>query len=191
MNFLAHSFLSFGHHEILVGNMISDFVKGRKKFDYTEGIQRGIQLHRDIDTFTDAHQATKEAKVFLKSAVGLYAGAFIDVVYDHFLANDLTQFSTVTLEQHSSDTYNILQLNESLLPMQFRLMLPYMISQNWLYGYRTIPGIEKSFAGVARRAVYLESSASAFHLFQEHYDELQKCYKAFFPEVKSYAERQF
>ena len=64
MNFLAHAYLSFGQPEILVGNMISDFVKGKKKFDYPGGIQAGMQLHRAIDTFTDAHPATKEAAIF-------------------------------------------------------------------------------------------------------------------------------
>ena len=62
MNYLAHAYLSFNHPEILTGNMISDFVKGKKKFDYPTTIQKGIMLHRAIDQFTDTHEATKEAK---------------------------------------------------------------------------------------------------------------------------------
>ena len=34
MNFLAHAFLSFNDPDILTGNMISDFVKGKQKFDF-------------------------------------------------------------------------------------------------------------------------------------------------------------
>ena len=62
MNYLAHAYLSFNEPEILVGNMISDFVKGKKKFDYSPGVQKGIALHRAIDNFTDYHTATKAAK---------------------------------------------------------------------------------------------------------------------------------
>ena len=58
MNYLAHAFLSFRHPEILVGNMISDFVKGRKKDNYEDLVQKGIMLHRSIDSFTDLHEAT-------------------------------------------------------------------------------------------------------------------------------------
>ena len=36
MNYLAHAYLSFNDPEILVGNMISDFVKGKKKADNVE-----------------------------------------------------------------------------------------------------------------------------------------------------------
>jgi acyl carrier protein phosphodiesterase len=51
MNYLAHAYLSFKHEDILLGNLISDFVKGKKKFDYPLLIQKGITLHRNIDTF--------------------------------------------------------------------------------------------------------------------------------------------
>ena len=106
MNFLAHAYLSFQHPEILVGNMISDFVKGRKRLDYSQGIQQGILLHRQIDAFTEMHPATKEARKFLRPAVGLYSGAFVDVAYDHFLANDQNDFPI--LHEHCSETYRVL-----------------------------------------------------------------------------------
>src|SRR5687767_10055662 len=93
MNFLAHAYLSFDHPEILVGNLISDFVKGKKKFDYSENIQHGIALHRAIDTFTDYHQTTQIAKSFFRADYRLYSGAFMDIVYDHFLANDTNEFA--------------------------------------------------------------------------------------------------
>jgi len=85
MNYLAHAYLSFGRPGLLAGNMISDFVKGKKKFDYPAEIQNGIALHRFIDSFTDSHSATKEAKVIFRPAYRIYSGAFIDVVYYLFL----------------------------------------------------------------------------------------------------------
>src|SRR6476619_335472 len=93
MNYLAHAYLSFRQPEILVGNMISDFVKGKKKFDYSPAIQKSMALHRAIDDFTDSHPATIKAKQFFRPAYRLYAGAFIDVVYDHFLALDSNEFA--------------------------------------------------------------------------------------------------
>jgi len=42
MNFLAHAFLSFHHADILVGNMISDYVKGNQRFLFPVDIQKGI-----------------------------------------------------------------------------------------------------------------------------------------------------
>lgn len=191
MNYLAHSYLSFGDAEILVGNMISDFVKGKRKFDYSRRILAGIMLHRGIDAYTDEHEATKEAKQFLRPAVGLYAGAFIDVVYDHFLAVDQIEFGDGSLYSHSQKTYSTLEQFEEELPEKFKTILPYMKSQNWLYNYREISGAEKSFMGLVRRAKYLDTSADAFQLFLKNYAWLQDCYNAFFPSVKAFAAHQF
>src|SRR6476661_6521196 len=98
MNYLAHATLSFENDDILTGNMISDFVKGNKKILYPLAIQKGIMLHRMIDEFTDTHFATKQAKTYFRKTAGHYAGVFVDVVYDHFLANDHTQFPGKQLE---------------------------------------------------------------------------------------------
>lgn len=191
MNLLAHSYLSFSHPKILVGNMISDFVKGRKKFEYSEGIQHGIFLHRQIDLFTDSHEATKEARQFLKPAVGLYAGAFVDVAYDHFLANDINEFTDASLLSHAMNTYGILNKFHHVLPNKFQSMLPYMQSQNWLYNYKSLTGTKNSFDGLVRRASYLYSSVEVYNLFQNHYHSLEKCYKNFFPSVKEFSWLQF
>jgi acyl carrier protein phosphodiesterase len=191
MNYLAHAYLSFRQPEILVGNMISDFVKGKKQFDYPPIVQQGIRLHRDIDTFTDRHPATKKAKEFLKPAVGPYSGAFVDVVYDHFLALDTTHFSEKSLQDFAAEVYTQLHEKRGLLPERFAGMLPYMSSQDWLYGYYFTGGIEKGFGGVVRRAQYLDSSAEVFKLFLENYDALREQYKVFFPDLYKFTSAQF
>ena len=132
MNYLAHAYLSFNNPGILVGNMISDFVKGRKKYDYSKEIQQGIALHREIDSFTDSHFATKEAKDIFRPAYRLYAGAFIDVVYDHFLALDENVFTDESLEAFTKRTYLLLDQYADQFPERFKAMYPYMKAQNWL-----------------------------------------------------------
>lgn len=187
MNYLAHAYLSFNHEEILVGNLVSDFVKGKKKFDYKEGIQKGITLHRSIDSFTDSHDATKLAKDIFRPYYRLYSGAFVDVVYDHFLATDVNEFNEQSLAEFSEHVYKIVDRYLNDLPERFARMFPYMKSQDWLFNYRTRWGTESSFGGVVRRARYLEESETAASLFEEHYNELRQCYLAFFPDVKSFA----
>ena len=185
MNYLAHAYLSFNRPGILVGNMISDFVKGRRKFDYPQEIQNGIALHREIDGFTDTHFATKEAKSFFRPAYRLYAGSFIDVVYDHFLALDENEFTDDSLRSFTVNTYSILDRFTDHFPEKFEMMYPYMKAHNWLYHYRYREGIQKSLGGVVRRSKYLTESDTAYFLFTEHYDSLKKLYQLFFPELKS------
>ncbi|MBS1627851.1 MAG: DUF479 domain-containing protein [Bacteroidetes bacterium] len=191
MNYLAHAYLSFNNKHLLLGNMCSDFIKGKKKLDYSLAIQQGIVLHRAIDEFTDTHSSTAEAKVFFKPFVGLYAGAFVDVVYDHFLATDKNEFiNDDALKKFTTNTYNILQKNISVLPEKFQNIFPYMQKQNWLYNYQFNWGIEKSFEGLVRRAKYLSSWKEAFTAFENNYTALQNCYKCFFPEIKYFVNQK-
>lgn len=170
--------------------MISDFVKGKKKLDYPPDIQKGISLHRAIDQFTDRHPATREAKEVFRPHYRLYAGAFVDVVYDHFLAADENEFSEEALFNFSQKVYLILDQNINWLPECFAVMFPYMKKHNWLIHYRAVWGAEKSFGGLVRRAAYLNESEHATRIFKEHYQRLSSCYRQFWADVKPFAEKK-
>lgn len=190
MNYLAHAYLSFRDPEFLVGNMISDFVKGKKQYQYPPQIQKGIRLHRMIDTYTDGHPAVKAGAAFFKTPYRLYSLAFIDIVFDHFLAVSQNIFPTEkSLAAFVADTYLTLQHYEAHFPFPFDQMFPFMKSQNWLYNYRFTQGIKQSFGGLVRRAVYLNNSAVAFEIFLSKYKELQQFFEDFFPDLNLYAQK--
>jgi acyl carrier protein phosphodiesterase len=171
--------------------MISDFVKGKKKFDYPEGIQKGIHLHRLIDAYTDTHPATARAKEIFRPHYRLYSGAVIDVLYDHFLATDPGEFTTQSLSAFANTTYTIIGQYTQWLPAGFAAMFPYMQTQNWLLGYSTRQGIQKSLGGLVRRAAYLTESDTAFDLFETNYQLLQDCYRQFWADARPYVREQF
>jgi acyl carrier protein phosphodiesterase len=191
LNYLGHAYFSYNHPEILVGNLISDFVKGKKKFDYPPDIQKGIQLHREMDVFTDTHPATQRAKEVFRPHYRLYASAFVDVVYDYFIANDPAIFNKTSLMDFTQITYEYLTQKQNWFPEKFALLFPYMKSQNWLFNYRYTWGIEKSFAGLARRASYIIETETAFLLFENHLDLLARCYEDFNRVIKKFARERF
>lgn len=190
MNYLAHAYLSFGHRDILAGNMFSDFIKGKKKFDYPLEIQKGIMLHRSIDEFTDNHPVVGECKTFFREEYGLYSGAIIDILFDHFLANDSNEFNQGELAVFAKSVYKTLEDYVVVFPIKFGFMFPFMKEHNWLLNYRSREGIRQSLGGLARRAKYLDDPRPAFRIFESNYDAIGKSYSKFFPELKDYTLRQ-
>lgn len=172
--------------------MFSDFVKGKKKFDYPDTIQKGIALHRFIDSYTDSHEATQVAKEIFRPVYRLYSGAIVDVIYDHFLANDDREFSPDSLSIFSQATYTALDTTLELMPPRFANFYPYMKQQDWLRGYREKEGTRQSLHGLARRALYMPESETAFSLFEQHYQLLEDCYRQFWASAMPivYAEFQ-
>ena len=187
MNFLAHSYLSFSEEQ-LVGNMIADFVKNRDVARLPESIQKGIKLHRAIDTFTDVHPLIHEAKAPFRPLVRLYSGAFVDVAFDYFLANDTAENSQREWQEHSQRVYAVLRRYEEFLPEVFKKVLDKMQQDDWLYNYRNEWGIEYSFRNVVNKAQFLDKTTNVFPAFLANKDFLREKYEIFFPEVKSFAQ---
>jgi acyl carrier protein phosphodiesterase len=191
VNYLAHAYLSFGEPQIETGNLISDFVKGKKKYDYPPRILAGINLHRLIDDFTDSHPINKKTAVIFKPAYGLYASAFLDVVYDHFLARELSQNAEAPFEAFTHEVYAHIERFTDILPSVFNNIFPYMKQHNWLFNYQYAWGVERSLAGLTHRAAYISDSGPAFELFQTHYDDFREAYETFFPRLRTFSLEKF
>lgn len=182
MNFLAHSVLSFSEAQ-LVGNMIADFIKNKDRANFPLDIQEGIKLHRAIDSFTDTHPNVSAAKKYFSPLVRLYAGAFVDVTFDYFVAMTMTDEA---LYQHSQKVYETLWKYENVLPENFKTMLIKMEKDNWLYNYKEDWGIKFSLQNVLQKAKYLEKDLPVFQIFLDHKKEIGKEFEDFFPDIKNY-----
>ena len=179
MNFLAHSYLTFTDEQI-VGQFLQDFIRNKDRFSFPEKIGEGITLHRAIDTFTDAHPEIHEAKKIFSPLVRLYAGAFVDVSFDYFLANSI---GDKALKAHSEKVYRVLRNHEELLPPNFLRMLDSMEKDNWLYNYREDWGIEFSIRNVLNKAKYLNKNLAVFDIFLNHKPQLQYHFDHFYPDL--------
>jgi acyl carrier protein phosphodiesterase len=191
MNFLAHSFLSFGDESLLLGNLLGDFVKGKQYLNFPEPIQQGILLHREIDRFTDEHPLTREAKQFFRPDFGLYAGVFVDPAFDHFLANDKRYFNShADLRRFTNQVYDtVTHLSPSIpFPEPFIKTMYWMPRQDWLYEYRLHEGIHRSFGGVVRRARYMTDAAPAVTAFEAHYEAIHELYTPFMSQLFEYVK---
>lgn len=191
MNFLAHIFLSGGHDKIMVGNFIGDFVKGKSAMEKFETeIIRGIELHRAIDEFTDKHPIVSESKNRLRPKYRHYSGVIVDVFYDHFLAKNWKDYHPVPLPDFAAQAYNTLRSFDKILPEDVKYMLPYMVKGNWLLNYSKIEGIHQALSGMSRRTKFQSKMEEASEELYLHFDEFQKEFNQFFPELRKVCERK-
>lgn len=184
MNFLAHSYLTFTDEQI-VGQFLEDVIPNRDRFSYPKGMQDGITLHREIDTFTDSHPEIHEAKKIFSPLVRLYSGAFVDVSMDYFLANSL---SDEVLKKHAEKVYQTLRKYEELLPEKLIRMVNGMQKDNWLYNYKQNWGIQYSMQNVLNKAKYLDKDVPVFQAFLNNKPALKKHFDAFFPDLFNHAK---
>ncbi len=188
MNFLAHLFLSGDASEVLVGNLMGDFVKGRLDGRFPPGIERGILLHREIDSFTDKNRHFLWSKQRLDKSFGLYRGVLVDLFYDHFLAANWEDYADLPFTLFISDSWRVLCEHKEFLPARLQRIMPF-IFRDWLPLYRDIGGIAAVLHRIScfrlKRANRLEEGAEAL---KRHYGGLYEDFRKFFPELLAFSE---
>lgn len=193
MNFLGHAYLSFENSELLLGNLMGDFIKGnvRHETHFTPEIRNGLLLHRYIDTFTDNHKGLQEAKEIFKPSYGLFSGAILDIVLDYFLANDIHLFSSEN--SHKIFVKNVhfqLSKQQDFFVEKFKPYFQSMIKYQWLYHIRFEEGLYKSFTGLTKRTQHVKEIDTAFKLFKEHKNKLEIYYQAFIIEMINFVKNE-
>jgi acyl carrier protein phosphodiesterase len=183
MNFLAHLYLSGQEEDVIVGNFVADSVKGNSLGKYPEGMERGIRLHREIDHYTDHHPVFRASKSRLSPKYRMFAGVIVDIYYDHFLAKYWSEYSEEDLKSKVSKTYFLLIRRFHLLPPRSRRILPYMVTQNWLVGYRDLNVLQRVFNGMSRRTAHPSGMENAIQDLQADYSSYENEFRAFFPEI--------
>jgi len=190
MNFLAHIYLSGNNDLVTIGNFIADGIRGKKYLEFPKDIQTGILLHRQIDTFTDAHKTVRESTKRLHKNYSHYSGVIVDILYDHFLAKNWNKYSDTPLDIYVDDFYDSLQDHFELLPPRIQKMMPYMIADNWLLSYASIEGISKVLEGMNRRTKNRSQMNLAVNELQEFYDEFEDEFTRFFDELIAFSNQK-
>ncbi|MES2239249.1 MAG: acyl carrier protein phosphodiesterase [Bacteroidota bacterium] len=186
MNFLAHIYLSGNNEFIKIGNFMADGIRGRQFENFPKEIQKGILLHRAIDTFTDAHPIFRESTKRLHERYHHYAGVIVDIFYDHFLAKNWANYSDEDLDEYVARFYQSLHTHHDLLSERTKEILPYMEQQNWLSSYQSIEGIERILTQMDRRTKNSSNMRFASEELTLYYADFEKEFTSFFEEVKIY-----
>jgi len=188
MNHLAHLLLANDDLNLLVGGFLGDFVKGRLKGERPEAIEAGIQLHRAIDQFTDFHPLVIRCRSLLPTNSRRVSGIIIDIAFDHYLACEWAQFSSIDLQTFDTETFERLLVptmqrhfpNRALIAcqaMQTRKSLlrtrdSGFIDQSLLAIGKRLRGGDQYFNFEARQSIH-EALPSIQPYFREFFASLQ------------------
>ena len=186
MNYLAHIYLSGDNETIRVGNFMADHIKGNKYKTYPEDIQKGVLLHRQIDSFTDGHKIARGSKRRLNERYGLYKGVIVDILYDHFLAKNWSLYSKTPLSEYTTAFYTLLMEHYEILPEKIKYMSKYMIKEDWLAAYAHKEGIQKVLSGMNRRTGGISNMDLAINDLETHYDDFEQDFTLFFKELHDF-----
>lgn len=190
MNFLGHIYLTKSDKNLLLGNFIADSIKGNSYLKYPKDIQKGVLLHRFIDSYTDSHPSFRNSTAKLHANFSHYSGVLVDVFYDHFLAKNWQDYHPTPLKDFIQEFYNYIQQHYHSMTPEMQYMFPYMKDNNWLLRYTTIDGIEKTLTEMGNRIGKQYKLELSVKNLRENYKEFYNDFNIFITDIEFHTKKK-
>lgn len=155
-----------------------------------EPVQRGVLLHRKIDSYTDSHPVVKEGTARMRPFHGKYSPVVVDMFYDYLLAANWRDYSEIPLPEFSRGIYAILKSNLHHMPERLHDRVLRMIAGDWLTSYSTAEGMLFAFDRMKYRASRPEAFDNAFQNLLNHWEDFQRDFQSFFPDLVHYTKSE-
>jgi acyl carrier protein phosphodiesterase len=180
MNYLAHAFLSRNDKNLLLGNFIADHIRGNDFSAYPDEIISGINLHREIDAFTDTHPEFRRSKRLFYEGFEKHSGILVDIYFDHLLASNFSEYCGIPLEVFADRTYKVYTDYYAQLPLSSARFLDYVTKNKIYTSYANPEGIQKVLFDLSQRIKHGVRLDDSMKLFLNHKGLLENYFRIFF-----------
>lgn len=184
MNYLAHIALAGANPEHRVGGLLGDFVRGPLSGQLPIAIETGITAHRKLDAFVDQQP---EIQLFLrrfKKPMRRYAGIVADVVYDHLLAREWTQYYQQPLEEFCQEFYDQLAVYGDTLPPRAQHFLEQAPKIGWLENYSNADNLPLILQRIGQRFRQPVALQDALPIVAQHQAAISSEFHRLYPRLQ-------
>ncbi len=179
MNFLGHLYFSRNDTELMAANLLGDFIKGKDLSSYSKTTQRGIFLHRSIDSYIDHHPAVLDLLHTLYKPLPKVAGVAVDLYFDHLLAKNWSDFHEMPFETFIQNFYKSIDFKNPDFTPDFRFMLTKMMEKNWLFQYQYTYGLQRACMGVSGRISFKNELIHGAEVFETLEKEIKLAFQMY------------
>ena len=184
MNFLAHTLLGYPDSGLIAGGFIGDFVKGPVSDKLPLSLQRGIKLHRRIDSISNQLPSMRSSYMHFGKSLRRFAPILLDVVADHILASKWEVYGNeCNLETFTSIVYR--DIRKFDLPPNSVEFFTHMSSTDLLVRYVEPKTIENAMRHILQRLDKLHLAPQLNGLLEAKINEFENDFKIYFPQIKN------
>lgn len=189
MNYLAHIHLAHATNTSMLGNFLGDFVKGSDLSHLPFELQKGVRLHRNIDSFTDNHACVIALRKGFPNEIRRMSGVVIDIYFDHLLCLHWEQYNNTDMSSMLNTFYEQLANNTVDIGGRFPDVKHGLLSYKWLHEYEQKDAVIRAFYQIEKRLGYRVTFAYAAADFIEQYDiEMRQAFSQFYPQLMQHCK---
>lgn len=166
---------------------MGDFVHGRPDPALPQSLQRGILLHRAVDSYTDRHPQVLAAKALFMPPWRRYAGIMLDVWFDYYLAREFDTWSALPLDAFSDRLQQRLDSCDAWMSPGLQRFAGWMRQHNAPASYQYTSVIDAVFDGISARLSRSNPLTEALPVLLAQDALLKQHFDAFFPQLVTFA----
>lgn len=185
MNYLAHLHLANLSHTSLPGALLGEYARGSIDTQLPTELQLGIQLHRQIDSFTDAHPLHLRQVQAMPSPFRRYGGIIMDMMFDHFLARFWQQYHEQPLLDFITFAHRQL-IPDAHWPSTMVTLVARMQQYQLLASYQTLEGITLAISRIDQRFRRPTPLPQCGPLLHDHYLQMEQAFLGFYPDLMAF-----
>lgn len=191
MNHLAHVVLAGADDGLRLGAFLGDHVKGRVALDeLPPDWAAGVELHRWIDSFSDAHPAVRSLLERLDPPWRRYGPVMIDVLFDHMLTRHWARFGSAELGTLGSEIDALLARHRPALPARLVRFSDWARGRGLWHRYGERAMLEEIFTLLARRHGRRWPLEAGARLLDAHDRAIERSFLDLFPEILERSQQQ-
>jgi len=187
MNHFAHLVLSQPTLESTVGNLLGDFARGLDHDSLPQAVMAGLDNHRAVDRFTDAHPRVQAMKRVFSDQRRRFAGIALDIYFDHLLINHWQQFEQRHLESLIGEFYQRMVEGREMMPDgNMRYVTRRIVEYDWFGSYRNIEAVAESLDRVAARIRFANRFDNAIEDLLRNHAMIRDGFLEFYPQLQQH-----
>lgn len=187
MNYLAHSLLSCNDNDLLFGNLLADIINNDQVSRLTEGQQRGVELHRLIDSYTDNHPLVRECTRVLQVSHGKYSPVVFDLLCDMILTKFWDDYSEVSISDHVAMVDHVMRQDLYQIDDRPKHKMTKMLDNHFLTNCTTERSFIKTMEWMDKRTKFPSEFTTALDDYRSNEELFDRNFKSFFNDLRKEA----
>lgn len=176
-------YLSCNDPDLTAGNYVADFITNSQLAAFPENIQKGVLLHRAIDSFTDNHPVIQSCNARLRPSQRKYAPVVTDIIMDYMLSLHWAEFHHEPLADFAVGIYTTLEAYFPVFPEKVQVLLPKMIKDDFLLSCSNDVRLQNTLKFLSRRAGFENNIHLSHHDIELEFHAYKDDFFNFFPDV--------
>lgn len=186
MNYLAHIALANKSPAMQLGAIIGDLAKGPlDELSFSDEILSGIQHHRQVDTYTDQHEAVLRCWARFPAPYRRIASIIVDVAFDWALSHNWPEAELGEKSEFITKAYEGWKPLLVEMPDDIRPHVERWIAFDVLQKYESMEGVSAAFHRIADRRPRLIHLRDAIDQVELLKNEIEADFLEFWPQIFS------